>query len=171
MPSRAFLALAFGVLTAMAFAAPAAAAPPSRDFLPAPDFVEFDAGVLCDFPVRLTVVENKEYGVTWFDGDTPIRTIVSGRLVLNLMNLDDPSKNVTVNASGPGLVEYLDNGDIRVTLRGRSFIFLPATDTDPALFFLNSGQVVELGNGTIQPVVLPVQSQIGHRVDYCPIIA
>jgi hypothetical protein len=96
----------------------------------------------------------------------PLRTIVTGRLVLKLTNLSDPSTSLVVNASGPGLVVY--EGDlIRVTLRGRSLIFLPGEES---LLYLNSGQVVEEGNGTIQPVVLPVISQIGHRVDYCPLL-
>jgi hypothetical protein len=114
------------------------------------------------------VLVNQEYGITFTDAaGMPLRTIVTGRLVLKVTNLSDPSKWAMVNASGPGLVVY--EGDlIRVTLRGRSLVFLPGEEP---LLFLNSGQVVELGNGTIQPVVLPVISQIGHRVDYCPLLA
>jgi hypothetical protein len=114
----------------------------------------------------LDVLITQEYGTTFFDAaGQPTRTIVAGRLVLRLVNVDT-SKSVVVNAGGPGLVVY-EGDNIRVTLRGRSLIFLPSDH----LLYLNTGQVVEFGNGTIQPVVLPVISQVGHRVDYCPILA
>ena len=146
-------------------AAPAVGARPTREFLPAPDFIEFAAGELCDFPVRIDVLVNKEFGTTFFDDSgQPTRTLVSGRLILRLVNLDT-SDSTVVNASGPGLVVY-EGDNIRVTLRGRSLIFLPSDH----LLYLNTGQVVEFGNGTIQPVVLPVISRIGRRVDYCPIL-
>jgi len=141
---------------------------PVREFLPAPEFIEFAPGELCEFGVRIDVLINQEYGTTFSDENgVPLRTIITGRLILKLTNLSDPSTAVVVNASGPGLVEY--KGDIiRVTLRGRSLIFLPG---DESLLYMNSGQVVEEGDGSIQPVVLPVISQIGHRVDYCPLLA
>ena len=153
-------------LMVAALATPVGAAQPTREFLPAPPFIEFGAGELCSFPVRIDVLVNKEYGTTFFDAaGNPTHTIVTGSLVLRLVNVDT-SKSVVVNAGGPGLVLY-EGDNIRVTLRGRSLIFLPSDH----LLYLNSGQVVEFGNGTIQPVVLPVISQIGHRVDYCPILA
>jgi hypothetical protein len=150
----------------MASAAPAAAAKPTREFLPAPEFIEFAAGELCAFPLRIDVVLNREYGTTFFDAvGQPTHTIVTGSLILRIVNLDT-SKSVLVNAGGPGLVVY-EGDNIRVTLRGRSLIFLPSDH----LLYLNTGQVVEFGNGSIQPVVLPVISQIGRRTDYCPILA
>jgi hypothetical protein len=165
-------AVALAILGALVVvAAPtsvSAAGKPVREFLPAPEFIEFAPGDLCEFGVRIDVLVNQEYGTTFTDdAGVPLRTIVTGRLVLKVTNLSDPSKSLVVNASGPGLVVY--EGDlIRVTLRGRSLVFLPGEEP---LLFLNSGQVVELGNGTIQPVVLPVISQVGHRVDYCPLLA
>lgn len=163
---RVPVALILSTVLLLVAAAPAAAAKPTREFLPAPEFIEFAAGELCDFPVRIDVLVNREYGTTFFDeSGQPTHTIVTGRLVLRLVNLDT-SDSVIVNASGPGLVVY-EGDNIRVTLRGRSLIFLPADH----LLYLNSGRVVEFGNGAIQPVVLPVISQTGHRVDYCPILA
>jgi hypothetical protein len=153
-------------LMLIASTAPVAATKPTREFLPAPEFVEFAAGELCAFPVRIDVLINQEYGTTFVDASgQPTHTIVTGRLVLQVSNLAT-SKSVVVNASGPGLVVY-EGDNIRVTLRGRSLIFLPSDH----LLYLNTGQVVEFGNGTIQPVVLPVISQTGRRVDYCPILA
>ena len=145
-----------------------AAGKPVREFLPAPEFIELAPGDVCEFGVRIDVLVNEEFGTTFTDdAGVPLRTIVTGRLVLKVTNLSDPSKSLVVNASGPGLVVY--EGDlIRVTLRGRALVFLPGEEP---LLFLNSGQVVELGDGTIQPVVLPVISQVGHRVDYCPLLA
>ena len=163
---RAGTVFILSALMVMASAAPAAAAKPVREFLPAPAFIEFAAGELCAFPVRIDVVLNREYGTTFFDAaGQPTRTIVTGSLILRIVNLAT-SKSVTVNAGGPGLVLY-EGDNIRVTLRGRSLIFLPSDH----LLYLNTGQVVEFGNGTIQPVVLPVISQIGRRTDYCPILA
>jgi hypothetical protein len=154
------------ILMVAALATPVAAAKPTREFLAAPPFIELAAGELCAFPVRINVLINQEYGTTFFDAaGNPTHTIVTGRFVLELVNVNT-SKSVVVNASGPGLVVY-EGDNIRVTLRGRSLIFLPSEH----LLYLNSGQVVEFGNGTIQPVVLPVISQVGHRVDYCPILA
>jgi hypothetical protein len=163
---RAGTVLILSALMLMASAAPAAAAKPTREFLPAPEFIEFAAGELCAFPVRIDVVLNREYGTTFFDAaGQPTHTIVTGSLILRIVNLDT-SKSVVVNAGGPGLVVY-EGDNIRVTLRGRSLIFLPSDH----LMYLNTGQVVEFGNGSIQPVVLPVISQIGRRTDYCPILA
>lgn len=163
---RVRLVLILSTVMLLVSAAPVAAAKPLREFLPAPEFIEFAAGELCAFPVRIDVLVNKEYGTTFFDeSGQPTHTIVTGRLVVRLVNLDDTSASVVVNASGPGLVVY-EGDNIRVTLRGRSLIFLPSDH----LLYLNSGQVVEFGNGAIQPVVLPVISQTGHRVDYCPIL-
>ena len=165
---RAIALAILGPLVALASPTSVNAGKPVREFLPAPEFIEFAPGELCEFGVRIDVLVNQEYGTTFTDdAGVPLRTIVTGRLVLKVTNLSDPSKSIVVNASGPGLVVY--EGDlIRVTLRGRSLVFLPGEES---LLFLNSGQVVELGDGTIQPVVLPVISQVGHRVDYCPLLA
>jgi len=163
---RLLVMSALSTLMLAAVAAPVAATEPTREFLPAPEFIDFAAGELCAFPLRIDILVNKEYGTTFFDAaGQPTRTIITGSLVLRLVNLDT-SKSVVVNAGGPALVVY-EGQNIRVTLRGRSLIFLPSDH----LLYLNTGQVVEFGNGTIQPVVLPVISQVGHRVDYCPILA
>jgi hypothetical protein len=156
------IALMLGVLATPAVAS----GKPNRDYLAAPAIIDFAAGDLCDFPVRIEILVNKEYGLTFFDeAGQPVRTIATGRLITRLVNLDT-SKAVVINASGPALIVY--EGDlIRVTLRGRSLIFLP----DEQLLYVNSGQVVEEGNGAIQPVVLPVISQIGNRTNLCPILS
>jgi len=164
---RLSFAALFSLLALALVAGPVAAGKPDKEYLPSDPFFDFAAGELCAFPVRIAVDINQEYGKTFFDGDTPVRTIVNGRLVLTVSNLADPDHSMTVNASGPGVVEYLANGDIRVTLRGRAMVWLPSDH----LFFLNSGWVIEQGNGTIQPVVLPVVDETGHHVDMCPLLA
>jgi hypothetical protein len=163
---RAGTLLIASILMLMLSAAPVGAAGPTREFLPAPAFIDFGAGELCTFPVRINVLVNKEYGTTFFDAaGQPTRTLISGRLIVEVVN-QLTGKSVVVNASGPGLVVY-EGVNIRVTLRGRSLIFLPSDH----LLYLNTGLVVEFGNGSIQPVVLPVISRVGHRVDYCPLLS
>ena len=55
---------------------------PVREFLPAPEFIEFAPGELCEFGVRIDVLVNQEYGTTFTDDQgMPLRTIVTGRLV------------------------------------------------------------------------------------------
>jgi hypothetical protein len=151
-------------LMLLASAVPAAAGKPTREFLPAPDSIPFAAGELCAFAVQIDVLVNKEFGTTFFDASgQPTRTIVTGSLVVRVVHVGTP-KSIVLNVGGPGLVVY-EGDNIRVTLRGRALIFLPSDH----LLYLNTGQVVE--NGSIQPVVLPVISQIGRRVDLCPILA
>lgn len=163
---RRTIALLLGLATLLGMASPTMASQPVREYLPAPDNIDFGPGELCTFAVRLHILVNEEYGTTFFDeGGNPTKTIVTGRLVIEVINLDSGA-STTVNASGPGVVTYL--GDIiHVKFEGRSLIFLPSDQ----LLYLNTGIVIEEGNGSIQPVVLPVISRNGNRTDLCPILA
>jgi hypothetical protein len=164
---RRTIALLLAILALLGLTSPVLASRPVREFLPAPDNIDLAAGELCTFPVRLHVVVNEEYGITFFDAaGNPTRTNVAGRLVIDVINVDDPSQHILLNASGPAVVTYIGN-IIHVKFEGRSLIFLPSEH----LLYLNTGIVIEEGDGSIQPTVLPVISRNGHRTDLCPILA
>jgi hypothetical protein len=163
---RRTIALLLGVTSLLGAGSPVMASQPVREYLPAPENIDFAAGELCDFAVRLHILVNQEYGITYFDADgNPTRTIVQGRLVVEVINVDSGASMI-LNASGPAVVTYLGN-IINVKFEGRSLIFLPSDQ----LLYLNTGIVVEEGDGSIQPTVLPVISRTGNRTDLCPILA
>jgi hypothetical protein len=92
---------------------------PSREPLPAPS--TFTISGSCTFDVRADVLVNKEFATTFTSG----KQIVTGRLVIRLTNLQDPSKSVVLNVSGPG-IEDLSNPQV-FNLSGTSLIFFPGT--------------------------------------------
>ena len=88
------LLLTIGLLAALPASA-AAGGQPTREFLPiSPNTIELPD--TCDFPVLLTVLENKEYLLSFPSG----RQIISGNLVVSATN-EDTGATVVINASGP----------------------------------------------------------------------
>jgi hypothetical protein len=75
----------------------ATAAPPEREPEIFEDFVLED---VCSFPVDVAFIANKERLTFFSDG----RVHVSGKLVVRLTNLDDPTNVLTLNISGPALL-------------------------------------------------------------------
>ncbi len=163
---RRTIALLLGVMALLGMTSPVMASQPVREYLPAPENIDFAAGDLCDFAVRLHILVNQEYGTTFLDeAGNPTKTIITGRFVVEVVNLDSGASRI-LNASGPAVVTYL--GDIiHVKFEGRSLILLPSDQ----LLYLNTGIVIEEGDGSIQPTVLPVISRNGNRTDLCPILA
>ena len=74
----------------------------------------FEAGVLCDFEVTISEVENMEYSRTFPNGNT----LVTGRLVLRVTN-DDTGQSAVRNVSGPGVF-----GPETAALTGDSLVWL-----------------------------------------------
>ena len=98
---------------------------PTREFFQNPAQFLYAAGEACAFPVQVDTLLQAEYGITFYDaaGD-PIRTLVSGRLIVQLTNLTTGA-SVTLNVSGPAEFVYNADGTISATLRGPSILIPP----------------------------------------------
>ena len=141
-------------------AAPASAAPPSREPAQIPD--SFTVEGICAFPVQVDVLVNRETFTTFSDGTQ----LVTGSLKVRLANMSDPGKSVVVNASGPAKLVTLDDGTVVQTGRGLGLQPFPAeaSITGNAEFILISGrEVLEFHpDGSFQEV------ERGHvRLDVC----
>jgi hypothetical protein len=102
------------VLVAMAaIVSPVAAAKPSRDpIVIPPEFLVFEAGQVCEFPVHVEILVNREYIKTWTDADgNPIRDQINGSLVVRVFN-DDTGASVDLNVGGPGRDLYNADGSL-----------------------------------------------------------
>jgi hypothetical protein len=69
--------------------------------------------------VRIDILVNKEFITTFTSG----KQLVTGRLIVRVTNLDDPSKSRVLNVSGPGKSDLADRST--VPLSGSSLIFFP----------------------------------------------
>jgi hypothetical protein len=129
---------------------------------------------VCDFPVRLEVLVNKEYTLTFpTDADGTTRQLVNGRLVIRFTNLLT-STSVTRNVSGPGETLFYPNDSNPLTFpntltaRGAWAIFFfpdvlgPGT---PGALFINHGLIVihTEADGFHQSVL----NQVGTQEDLC----
>jgi hypothetical protein len=133
---------AFLILTsacAMFALSPAASADkPLREFLPAEDLV---LEGICPFPVAVNVLTNKEFVTTFSDG----RQLITGVFKLRLTNLDDPSKSLDVNVSGPGVITVSEEGELTLRAKGRwLFFFFPGDlgPGEPGLLVITTGLAV-----------------------------
>lgn len=145
-------------------AAPALAdGKPERVFLDAQNQV-FPAGMVCDFDVSYEVLINQEYGLFFFfppAADGTQRLIVTGHLVIQLTNLQQPSRSVVLNVSGPGTYLFHPDGTLSVVGRGINFLYLFPTDDGGPGMWVTSGKLrIEIdagGNATL--VIQPNRSQ------------
>jgi hypothetical protein len=150
-----FFALA---VTAALIVPVASATRPIREFVPAEDFA-LDG--ICPFTVAVEIMANKEYSTTFNDG----RVLITGTLKLRLTNASTGA-SLLVNASGPGLFTFKDDGSLRLRARGNwFFFFLPGElgPGEPGRAFLNSGVVV-LNAG---PDGIDIVRQTGQMTDVC----
>jgi hypothetical protein len=131
------LTLIFAVILSSAILAPAALADkPTREPLPSPSF--FISGS-CSFDVQLDILVNKEFITTFTSG----KQIITGRLVVRVTNLSDPTKSAVLQVSGPGIEDLSDPSTFN--LSGTSLIFFPGvlalTHGPVSLTFDASGNV------------------------------
>ena len=132
------LTVAFAAILSSALVVPAALADkPTREPLPAPP--SFTISGSCSFDVQVDVLVNKEFITTFTSG----KQIITGRLVVRVTNLDNPSKSRVLQISGPG-IEDLSNPST-FNLSGTSLIFFPGvlllTRGPISLTFDQSGNV------------------------------
>ena len=109
-----------GAIAAFTLVPGAAADSPSRDFVPASDFTISGS---CSFDVGVEVLVNKEYSITFSDG----QTLVQGALKLRLTNLSSPGQSVVLNVPGPGLFTTGSDGALTIDARGPWMFFFPGT--------------------------------------------
>lgn len=161
---RRVLALASSAALALAVAAsPALAAHPTREYLPLPDSIDLAAGDACDFPVRIDILVNREYGVTFADDSgNVVRQLISGALIIGLTNTDN-DRSITIDISGPAQFIVHADGSSTFILRGNS---LPIV---PGMLYRTTGTVVQEfdagGN------LLGTSPATGTETDLCPALA
>jgi hypothetical protein len=122
-------------LAVSALAPAASANKPVREFLPAEDFV---IEGICTFPVGVDILANNEFTTTFSDG----RQLFTGVLKVELTNLDNPSKSLEVNISGPGVATMTEEGEFTLKAEGRwLFFFFPGDlgPGDPGLLAVTTG--------------------------------
>jgi hypothetical protein len=91
--------------------------PPTREPLPAPP--TFTITGSCAFDVQVDVLVNNEFITTFTSG----KQIITGRLVVRLTNLSDPSKSLVLQINGPGINDLATPNVFN--LSGSSLIFFP----------------------------------------------
>jgi len=161
---RRVLALASATVLVFAVtASPAMAARPTRDFLPLFDFIVIPAGDACAFPVRLDILENREYGVTFSDASgNVVRQLISGALIIGLTNVDN-DRSITVDISGPAQIIVHADGSATYVLRGNS---LPVV---PGMLYRTTGTVVQEYDADNN--LVSTSRATGTETDLCPALA
>jgi hypothetical protein len=117
-PSMHRFAVVLAAIVASALTVPAALADkPIREPLPAPPFLIVSDS--CSFDVRIDFLVNKEFITTYSSG----KQLITGRLVVRLTNLADPTQSRVLQISGPGKNDIANPST--VNLSGSSLIFFP----------------------------------------------
>jgi hypothetical protein len=122
--------------------------------------VVLPAGVACSFDVEALITGKDK--VIDLPGERFI--FIAPKLFVTLTNLEDPSKQVTLNATGSIEDTYYPDGSIVSVLRGRSVLTPPFT-VGLVLVIGNFNYVTDAEGNIIQP--LEGQGQI---IDICPMI-
>ena len=137
---RSLAIVSLVILTALLGASPASAAKPLREFLPNSDAVIEGA---CDFPVAVTVLENNEFSTTFFKDGNVTRVLVTGRLVVELTNVDT-GESLVANISGPGIFTFTTDTTLLKTEGQWLLVFFPGDlgEGEPGQIWLTSGQFV-----------------------------
>ena len=136
MRSISLAPLASLILVA-ATAVPALAAPPTKESLPT-DPVDFVAGEVCDFPVRLESA-GKPKAITFDRRDGAFKQNVTGHLVTTAINLDTGA-SVTRNTSGPAKLSTNAAGHVVIRYGGASVLpFFEGDVIGRGLLYLKGG--------------------------------
>lgn len=106
-------------LALAAIALPAAAAKPTRVPVQIPgNFLAFEAGTACEFPVHVEILVNREYVKSWVDAEgNPIRDQTNGSLRIRVFN-DLTDESVDLNVGGPGRNLYHADGTVEQLFLG-----------------------------------------------------
>jgi hypothetical protein len=118
----------------------------------------------CPFPIKLE-----------FFGKTHVRELPGGRLIINspaqnviVTNLDDPSKQVTLNTTGSGHLSFGPNGEQLWVVTGRNLLYDPIVEPHLAL---TKGRFTFVlpADGSIPP--LEPRAGKGNVTDVCTLVA
>jgi hypothetical protein len=147
------------VLTTLVAAPVLGGGQPTRAFAPIPSPIDLPAGVFCTFDVRVDILTNQEYAITFpADANGDVRQIITGRLIVSLTNVDSGA-SVVLNISGPGHLVYHSDGSLTDGFGGRSLPIQPG-----AALVLTSGRVIQEFAADGRSILGPVN---GHSVDEC----
>jgi hypothetical protein len=140
---------------------------PLREFLPAEDTV---IEGICSFDVALNIVANNEFTMSFSDDEGNLeRQIVTGQLVVELVNLSNPDNSVVVNISGPGIFTFEDETTTLQTGGLWLLWFFPGDlgPDDPGLIVLTSG----LWMVEFTPDGTSIVSRSGATQDVCALLS
>ena len=126
--------------------------------------IEFAAGEVCPFAVRLEAIGNKQQMKTFPSG----RVMITGRLITRVTNLAT-NRSMVVNTSGPVTMTELENDRIRIVGRGRNIVFSFERDVTGAALLLTTGRGVSILDLATDTVV-SYQHQ-GRAIDLCARLA
>ena len=161
---RSLTALILAVALA-ALALPAAAAKPDRVPVEIPgNFLAFEAGTACEFPVHIDILVNREYVKTWFDeGGNPVRAQTNGSLRIRVFN-DLTDESVDLNVGGPGRNLYVGDGTVVQLFLGHG---LPIFE---GVFYLTTGHHAFVVN-EVDFSLIEVGEAHGQTDDVCAMLA
>ena len=153
--------------TAMGFAATAIASPPIPLAPPASP-VFFDAGVACEFPVRLDLSGSKLHYKAFFDknGDF-VRVMIAGKGSKITVTNEDTLASLSLNAYGVSLQETADaDGIITDTFTGHILVSMFPSDipAGPSTTLYVGRLVMTIDSNT---GVSTIQSFSGKETDIC----
>ena len=140
---------------------------PVREFVPNEDVV---VEGICSFDVAVNIVANKEFTTSFFDDEGNLeREIVTGKFVVELVNLSNPDNSVVVNISGPATFTF--QGETATLQTGGQWLlwFFPGElgPDDPGMIVLTSGRwVIEIADD--QPTII---SRSGATQDVCALLS
>jgi hypothetical protein len=149
---RVIVFITFGIVLTIAFAPAASATPPVREPVESPP-IEFAAGEVCGFPVRLEATVNKGKATTFSDG----RTRFTGSFRTLVTNLST-GESLELNTPGPVLITPTPT-TLVVRGSGATLFFFFPDDLGPgepgALLYVR-GQLRETLNAEGTELVGPV---------------
>jgi len=148
-----------------AIALPAAATKPTRVPVQIPgNFLAFEAGTACEFPVHIEILVNREYVKSWVDAEgNPIRDQTNGSLRIRVFN-DLTDESVDLNIGGPGRNLYNADGTVEQLFLGRG---LPIFE---GVFYGTLGLHSFLLNGDDFSLIEVGRAQ-GQILDVCAMLA
>jgi hypothetical protein len=158
------LGIIVSFLVAGAVLAPSAVAqkPIKEPFVSEP--VEFSAGEVCPFPVRIETIAGNQSSKTFPDG----RMLVTGRATERVTNLAT-GESIDVKTRGSALFDPLPGDNLRIVVRGHGVIFLFARDVGGPALIATTGRVDEVLDLTTDTITSFRLS--GQRRDLCAELA
>ena len=126
-----------GIVLALMFVLPVAAATVTREPAPLPDLIEDTS---CGYLILVTFPVNRESTITIYDQNgEPRRSITSGPLVVTFTNANT-LESLTANISGPTVIDYVLGTAHQLGRIGGPIPGLPGLNLVAGRVDLNSGE-------------------------------